>query len=1007
MAKLCHLFDTKIMINKPVIIALICCIILTISSNAQTSSNPTDHLESLFLHPPTSVKPYVWWHWMGSNFSKYGITKDLEAMKEAGIGGATIFNLSSAVQESHYPTQNNPWPDQTYHSEAYWEALRFAAAEADRLGMEIGLHNTVGYSTTGGPWIDEERSMQRLVWSDTIIVGSSEMKLKLKAPKLLADEGWGRTGRIISYYKDVVVLAVPAEKREIALSEVITLTSHYDQEIGIKWNVPAGKWIIYRICHASTGRPPHPVPDDVLGKVLEADKMSFEQSNYHWKNILDPLKEHLGEYLGKSFRHMLIDSYEAGSQNWTEGLREEFIHRKGYDPMPWLATFSHTVGTENDSKDRRILASVEQTARFDWDYQDVISQLIFDNGWKVGKQKLAEANLMLQMEPYGGPFNTAQGVSLADLPMAEFWTAGMGGISSDIPAAARAAGKIIVGAEAFTGRPEVSQFTEDPAFLKATADMVFTQGINRLILHHWVHQPFDDRYQPGMGMGWWGTHFGRHQTWFEPGKAFFAYLARCQALLQYGEQPADYLSIGQVKDNSDLISIPDFLTENIQVRNSKVLLSTGRSYAFIMIPEAGKMLPDVAQKIKSLVAAGAVVVSAKPVSSPSLKDFPTCDEQVKKIAHEVWGDKTMNQYGKGFVFTKKEDAIAKTMITPDYQVENTHSSNDIRIAHRHSADADIYFVANLSEMTKQTEISFRLSGKQPELWQAEDGSISNAPVWSEKNGRTFVSLSLNGTQSVFVVFREKASKVDHPVAVSVSDPNASWSTSCDSIGNSVLLSSGSVVAKIVYASGKQKTVNTKAIPTEEIVGPWKVNFAPKLDKPFKLDFPQLIDFSKHGNKLVNYFAGTATYQKNIHIQANTLIKNHRIVLDLGEMNDIAEIRLNGESSGILWYPPYTVNITSLLQPGDNQLEILVTNNWANRLIGDEQEPADFEWGKDRGEKMGRALLAYPDWFVNHQPRPSQGRKTFSIWYYYRKDSPLQPAGLVGPVRLITESEVKL
>jgi hypothetical protein len=545
-------------IRISIFILLFCIALISNFGCKQQESTSSNNLEEQFLNPPTSAKPYVWWHWMGSNFSKEGITKDLEAMKESGIGGATIFNLASAVQESHYPTLNNPWPEQTYRSPAYWEALKHAAAEADRLGLEIGLHNTVGYSTTGGPWIDEERSMQRLVWSDTTVTGGKQLTISLSKPVLVADEGWGKTGRTISFFKDVVVLAVPSGKKEISLNEVVNLTANYDTLKGLNWNAPAGKWTIYRIGHASTGRPPHPIPDDLLGKVLEVDKMSAEQNTFHWDNVLNPVKEHLGEYVGKSFKHMLIDSYEAGNQNWTPAFRDEFIKRKGYDPIPWLATFSLTVGTENDSKDRRIIGSEEQTRRFDWDYRDVIGQLFFENGWKTGKQKLAEANMQLQFEPYGGPFDTPQGVALSDLPMAEFWTAGIGGIDPAVPAAARASGKTVVGAEAFTGRPEVSQFTEDPAFLKSSADKVFAQGINRMILHHWVHQPFDDRYQPGMGMGWWGTHFGRNQTWFEPGKAFFTYLSRCQAMLQYGEQSADYLCVDNLQGFSDLISTAIF-----------------------------------------------------------------------------------------------------------------------------------------------------------------------------------------------------------------------------------------------------------------------------------------------------------------------------------------------------------------------------------------------------------------------------------------------------------------
>jgi hypothetical protein len=214
-------------------------------------------------------------------------------------------------------------------------------------------------------------------------------------------------------------------------------------------------------------------------------------------------------------------------------------------------------------------------------------------------------------------------------------------------------------------------------------------------------------------------------------------------------------------------------------------------------------------------------------------------------------------------------------------------------------------------------------------------------------------------------------------------------------------------AKVFYASGKEKTINTNPKPATEITGNWKVSFQPKLDKPFEMDFPELIDFSKHSNREVNYFAGTATYHKTVNIESGLLEKGQKIMLDLGEMNDIAEVKVNGKNLGVLWYPPYSVDITDALEKGENNLEIAVTNNWANRLIGDEQEPADFEWGKDRGEKMGRAMLAYPDWFIKNEPRPSQGRKTFSIWYYYRPDSQLKPAGLVGPVKLVVESVVQL
>ena len=962
-------------------------------------------LEEDFQNPPIAARPYVWWHWMGADFSKDGITKDLEAMKAAGIGGATIFNLSSAVQESHSPTLNNPWPDQTYRSPKYWDALRHAAAEADRLGLEIGLHNCVGYSATGGPWIDEERSMQRIVWSSVELNGGAEVVTNLVVPDFSADEGWGKSGRVLSFFRDIAVLAVPANQTNLALADVRDLTKNFSASGELRWAAPPGKWMVYRLAHASTGRPPQPTPDDLIGKVLEADKMSLAQTKFHWGNVIGPVRENLGPLFGKSFRHFLIDSYEAGNQNWTPDFRAEFQRRKSYDPLPWLVTMGASVHNGGKNTPARTLGSAEQTARFDWDYRDVIATMFYENGWQPASEMMHAAGVKFQWEAYGGPFDTVAGSALADLPMTEFWSGRLGSADQRVVASARAAGKRVVGAEAFTGSPSVSKWTETPAFLKATGDAQFASGVNRLMLHHWVHQPFDDRYKPGMGMGWWGTHFGRNQTWFEPGKAFFQYLGRVQALLQRGESPADFVSVGSVQGDGDVIA-PRAL-KDVSVVDGRILLQSGRKYAFISYPNNGAMLPENLAQVKKLLAAGATVVCSKPNKSPSMANFPKCDEEVRSLAAELWGDgkEMVRQIGGGRLFTRGDVGVAlrELGIAPIAQVVTPKVEN-IRIAAREDGQTKIFFVVNLNQKSAKFTASFRVNGMQPELWDAETGTMQLAPLWREQDGRTEVDLSLGAAKSVFVLFRAKPTVSDKLASI---ESTGDWKLSSDAQGRTVISATANVSGTAVFASGKRVAFDLKPAQVVPVSGSWLVDLAPAVGAKKQIELPVLKSLSESDDAAVKYFSGTATYRTTVSVDGALLGAGRGIQLDLGEVRDLVTLTVNGKIQGILWHPPFVCDITSALKPGANTLELAVANTWHNRLVGDEQFPADFEFGTDRGADRGRALKAYPEWFVKNQPRPGTNRLAFVNWYYHRKDTPLIPAGLLGPVKLISCAEMVL
>ena len=329
----------------------------------------------------------------------------------------------------------------------------------------------------------------------------------------------------------------------------------------------------------------------------------------------------------------------------------------------------------------------------------------------------------------------------------------------------------MINAESFTSMPRVSMWTEKPALLKYIADGAFACGVNQMTLHHWTLQPFDDKYQPGMTFYKWGVHFGRFQTWFEPGKAFFDYVIRCQAMLQQGEQVVDSLAIDSPGKNGsycDLISSYDFLNDDTKVVDGKVQLSSGRRYYYISYPASGVVLPEVAAKLKRLLHAGATVVTDRFKKSPSLKDYPACDEAIAKISREIWD---AGKY-KGHLFSNADAAVKQLALPPDYEIHSVHGPASVKVLHRHSPEADIYFVANRLDRPQNPTVDFRVQGRQPELWQAEDLSIGDAPVWNEKNGRTSVALSLGCHQTVFVVFRPPAEHTDHVASVTVADSSA-------------------------------------------------------------------------------------------------------------------------------------------------------------------------------------------------------------------------------------------
>jgi hypothetical protein len=800
----------------------------------------------------------------------------------------------------------------------------------------------------------------------------------------------------LGYYRDIAVLAVP--DGEPSPEKVIDITSFMKEDGSLDWDVPAGAWTVYRFGHTSTGKRLRPVPEDLNGLTLEADKMSSEIMSFHMHKILDPIRENLGSYVGSSFTHILFDSYESGDQNWTTKMREEFLKRRGYDMIPWLPVLAG-----------RAIGGKERAARFEWDLKATISELIIENGFSLPCKMIKEAGMESQVEPYGGGFDEIETAGAVDQAMLEFWinrrtTYGGNGLTS---AGARASGKTLLAAEAFTGDPSVSEWTETPASLKVPGDSAFAYGINRMVFHSWTHQPFPDNLKPGMCFGWWGTHFGRNQTWFEPGKEWITYLSRCQSLLQRGEQVVDFCVLEKEDPYApgDAISTR-MLINDASVSNGKIVLKSGRSYALLVIPERTTMLPEVALRLKQLVESGAIISGPRPERSPSMQNWPEADNVVRSAGKELWGNADgvsvkENKYGKGRVIWGRPVSEILSEIGLEADVIISGTKNNIRWNHRRDGDNDYYFLTNLNNNPSHFTAKFGISGKIPELWFPETGIITEPGIWKQGKGNIEVDIKLRNNESVFIVFRKQGRR-DPVTSITTSVPDSDYTiqrSDKDLLIRSLIPGNFS----IEYASGRRQSVKINNIPgSYEINGDWDVTFQGPGAPDHAVTFSRLLSWTESDDSRIKYFSGTAIYRKEFTLEEYP-DKNLNLIIDLGNVKELASLKINGKSAGVLWHPPFRTDITKYLQKGSNTLEIAVTNTWANRMIGDEMFPDDCVWGEVT--RAGQSLMEFPEWLIKNQPRPSAERTSFATWKYYTKKSPLLRSGLIGPVKIIYEGKV--
>lgn len=1101
---------------------------LTIENTAGQSSTLKKHFQDLTSE---EAKPWTFWYWMYGAVSKEGITADLEAMKEIGLGGTYLMPIRNPEQDkspSYSPTYDQLTPE-------WWELVRFSMEEADRLGLKLGMHICDGFALAGGPWITPENSMQKVVWSDTIVSGGKIRKLRLPLPEIkenyykeiklyaipikeafnseiqkpkvttnaetaspsfLADksvsetfrstspcwiqyefekpflcrsleiesnnnyqaqrltifasddgenfkkikqltpprQGWqnvdedftfsipetrarffrfywdpagsepgaedldgakwsptlrirnitlssepkienfeGKNGSIWRLSKRLSAEDIPIQNT-VKIKEVIEINPAHLRDGVLNTALPRGKWKIIRLGHTSTG---HTNATGGGGRGLEVNKFSRDAINIQLENWFGQAFVKTDPVLAKRvLKFMHVDSWECGSQNWSENFLSEFQKRRGYDLTPYLLVYTG-IPIESAEKTESILFDIRQT----------IAELVVDVFYETLADFAKKHDCEFSAECVS-PTMMSDGMmhyKKVDRPMGEFWlqspTHDKFNDMLDAISGAHIYEKNLIQAEGFTQLR--TMWNENPRMIKPLLDRNFALGINKIFHHVYVHNPHTDK-APGMTLDGIGLYFQRDQTWWSHGKTWTEYIQRCQTLLQAGKPVVD-IAVFSGEDTPRRALLPERLVNSLpgifgserviseqkrlanegqtlrvmpvgvthsanitdagewinamngyaydtfnldallhlaDTENGKLVLPGGMSYSILILPKPHPLSPEnkymsaeVAQKIRKIQQAGVtVLLGDKPFQVPGHTSNRNADNELLNMTNEIWSvsDKYKLPYHNADFseFNLERDV-------------DFYGEKEIAWNHRRDGNTDIYFISNQKEKLREVDISFRINGKKPELWNPVNGEISEIENWEMENNRTKIKLKLHENQSVFIVFN-----------------------------------------KIANHGKAANSVKTEKIPLEILH--WDVTF---LDNPtINRTVSGLFDWSKSSDNRIKYYSGTAVYEADFTME-NRMNGDNKIQLDLGKAEVMAKVFVNDMYCGTAWTYPFSVDITKALKTGNNKLKISVVNTWANKM---------------KGVHDGHI-------------------KDESIWTNapYRLDNqPLQHSGLLGPLHIL-------
>lgn len=791
----------------------------------------------------------------------------------------------------------------------------------------------------------------------------------------------------------------------VNISDIMDITGNMTADGHLKWNAPDGIWTVIRFGYTTTGS--MNAPSTESGRGLECDKMDQAALDLHFRSFPKKLIENAGPMAGNTFKYLFIDSWECGYQNWTGKFPEEFKKRRGYSMLPWIPALCGEIIDDSRS-----------TEAFLHDFRLTIADLIETNYYEHFADLCHKNGMELHAEViYGGenypPLKVYKSNRYEDLPMYEFWTSmDQNGFVDYHPSgkseyvtpaqAGNLYGKTIIPSEAYTG---YAYYSEAPWDLKPFGDRAYCEGINRMVLHSYVHQPFDS--VPGMTLGTFANHFNRLNAWWPHVSSWFTYQARIQYLLQQGTTVSDILyftgdRLPQYQPSTSLYDVPtgynlqicnmDVLSNNAKVTDGSIELNNGQHFRILILPDDSVMNLSTLLAVSQLAHNGATILGPPPVGTLSMENMTDETSKLQDLAKEMWGAPDTNdhfdhKYGSGEVLWGEslKSLLQNLEYQPDFEWISPDSAKLLFI-HKKINEQDIYFVANQEERSVDTECIFRIEGKTPECWDPQYGKVEKPAIFRIENGRTRIPVKFSPKESKLFVFNNRKPEqyitsvssggkllfTDNPGGIIENNiPEILYSDT----GYKILAENG---GNYVVISNNGHEYNITAEPSEV----YQVE-----DPDMELTFGDTGSAIKPGSSFKSwttfndpeekYFSGRATYTIHFDLPKDWVEQTDSVYLSLGNVAVTAKVSMNGKALGTIWIPDYRINVTDIIRDSGNKLTVQVANVYRNRIIGDLRQ-------------YGHLKNAWT---------------TSPIHNLFNPEMPLRQSGLLGPVHLIQTRSV--